>query len=178
MVLERIQLQNRNWPIDAFVHWMQKGDLLLNPPYQRGVVWGRKRQQNFIRSIIQQIPFPSIVVNNRLGADMSGGGPAYAVIDGKQRLTAVLNFVHGKLAVPGEWFGDYEVTYRGAADVLTFGQLKPGAQSRFLGRPIAAAETCLKTIEQEQLVFEMINFCGLAQGEVDSDPVETFEVIR
>lgn len=144
-----------------------RDDFDLNPPYQRGVAWGTKRRRNLIRSLLAGIPIPSIVINDRLegfeGQPLPIGDPMYAVVDGKQRITALRSFVDSEFSVPGDWFGDEY------ADSITFADLTISDQRRFLHRPIAVSEAKLPTLDDEQEMFDLINFGGLAQGETDDD---------
>ena len=167
-MIQKIELQNRNWSISQIKHWDDGGDLLLSPPYQRGDVWGTKRRRNFIRSLLQGIPIPSVVMNDRLRADFVGDrSTSYSVIDGKQRITTILMFFAGELSVPADWFELVD----GASnkDLVSFLDLTKRGQRRFENLPLAAAETFLKTEAEEKLVFDLINFGGLAQGEFDTE---------
>lgn len=140
----------------------------VNPPYQRGVVWGTKRKRNLIRSLLSGIPIPSVVINDRSvrfedwDAEVDA---SYVVVDGKQRITTLRDFVDGKLSVPGYWF-DVD------ADEVLFTELDKSDQRHFLHRPIAVSEAKLSTLDEEREMFDLINFGGLAQGEVDDDLAE------
>ena len=159
-MLESLKLNNTSRPLITVKYWRDNGYLELNCKYQRGDVWGPARQINLIRSILLGIPISAIVVNDRLQGDWIGDNESiYAVIDGKQRLTAILKFLDGELAVPGEWFnvkGD-----------ITFDKLPLSTRRRFKNKPIPFCEASLPTIEMEQEVFELVNFGGVAQGETD-----------
>lgn len=58
----------------------------LNPDFQRRDRWDQARQSRFIESIIMNVPIPPVF----LGEDDYG---AYVVLDGRQRLTAVNDFL-------------------------------------------------------------------------------------
>jgi hypothetical protein len=157
--IERLRLANTSRPVDVIKYWQEERYLLLNPPYQRGDVWGSVRQRNLIKSILRGIPIPSLIVNDRFAA---GWGEEIAVIDGKQRMTAILDFMSGKLSVPGEWFG--LPTAR-----VAFGELPIAMQRRFGNNPIQVTEGQLKTLEAEIEVFELVNYGGVPQGQSDFD---------
>jgi len=162
-VIKSFRLNQTNRPVDVLLYWSKDKDaLLLTPPYQRGDVWGTRRRQNLIKSILLGIPIPSIIVNNRMKAEWKDGDWRIAVIDGKQRITSILMFLNGELPVPGEWFGV-------DAAMVTCTDLDIVKQRRFENRPMAFSEGALGTIDEEKLVLDLVNFGGLAQGEVDAD---------
>lgn len=68
----------------------RSGQLDLDPPYQRRSVWNRQYQQFFIDTILKNYPVPPIFVNIEVQSD---GTTIYHVIDGKQRLLAILEFL-------------------------------------------------------------------------------------
>ena len=155
----RLPLQTTNRPVDVIRHWRNEGDLNLDTEYQRGHVWGVIRQRNLIRSILSGVPIPSIIVNIR---DW-GGDYTVAVIDGKQRITAVLAFIDSIIEVPGEWFG--------LSGNIRFEDLEAQLQRRFRHQTMGFSEGSLKTIEEEKEVFELVNYGGVPQGESDHQKI-------
>jgi hypothetical protein len=84
--------------------WADKPDRLdLNPPYQRGSVWGVERKRNLIRSLLMGLPIGAVFLNSRhiMQPDR--------VVDGKQRIEAILDFLGDGLAVPAEWFAETDL---------------------------------------------------------------------
>ena len=155
--MKRLQLFQTNRPCDVVIHWQREGVLLLDPPYQRGDVWGPVRQRNLIRSILLGIPIPSVIINDRGGN--FGEDYSYAVIDGKQRITAILKFLNSELFVPGEWFD--------MPGEVMFCELPVARQRGLRHTPIACSEGRLQSLEEEREVFELVNFGGVPQGESD-----------
>lgn len=169
--LEKIDFRNTNRPLDVILHWRKdsgREGLLLDPPYQRGDVWGLKRRRNLIRSLLMAIPIPSIIINQRLLTDTWGNDYRIAVIDGRQRITTVFKFVDGEFSVPAEWFAERDVIEQKDGEVFFSGLAIP-RQRKLLNGPVAFCEARAENLEQEQHIFELINFGGLAQGEVDQD---------
>lgn len=76
------------WKIKDFVDKAEAGELELNPSYQRDAVWPDKNSQALIDSILRGIPLPSVILNQR-----DGGDSIQEIVDGKQRLTAILRFI-------------------------------------------------------------------------------------
>ena len=59
----------------------------LTPSYQRGDVWRNSDRQSLMESILRGVPLPSIILLR------TGSSTPHEVVDGKQRLTAILRFV-------------------------------------------------------------------------------------
>jgi hypothetical protein len=66
----------------------------LSPKYQRRDRWKADRQSRLIESFLMNVPIPPIFLNE----DDYG---RYSVIDGKQRLTAIHEFMRGRLKLTG-----------------------------------------------------------------------------
>lgn len=156
--LKRLELFQTNRPLDVVSYWQKEGALFLDAPYQRGDVWGTTRRVNLIRSLIQNIPIPSIIVNDRMKAEWKNDY-RMAVIDGKQRITAILMFLQSELPIPGEWLG--------LKGEKLFGDLDIVFQRKIRNMGLAFSEGCLTTLKDERLVFELVNFGGVPQGESD-----------
>ena len=68
--------------------------LVLDPDFQREVVWDDKQKSELIESIIMGIPLPLIYVKE----DENG---VYIIVDGRQRLTTLFEFMNNKLKLKG-----------------------------------------------------------------------------
>ncbi len=66
---------------------LTKKKMNLTPSYQRGDVWRTGDRQALIESILRGIPLPSLILLRTQGLT------THEVVDGKQRLTAILRFV-------------------------------------------------------------------------------------
>lgn len=75
------------WRIYDLAARASQGQLELNPTYQRDFVWSNSDSQMLIESILRGIPLPSIIL-----AKVSNN-QSYQIVDGKQRLTAILRFM-------------------------------------------------------------------------------------
>jgi rubredoxin len=72
----------------------QTGQLVLQPSFQRYYVWTDKQASALVESIFLQLPIPLIYL-----AEESGG--EYAVVDGQQRLTALINYTRNLYELTG-----------------------------------------------------------------------------
>jgi hypothetical protein len=75
------------WRINDFSGIAAMGKLELNPTYQRGFVWSNSQSQMLIESILRGIPLPSIIL------ERDSDSQRHQIVDGKQRLTAILRFM-------------------------------------------------------------------------------------
>jgi len=95
---------------------LRKFDQLdLDPPYQRKSVWTLREKRKFLDTVLRNYPSPAIFLHRSLDND---GNPTYHVVDGKQRLTTILDFADNKLRLPSD-FGDERIdgqNWKGLAD--------------------------------------------------------------
>lgn len=140
----------------------------IDPEYQRGHVWGKTRQRNLIRSLLSGIPCGTIIIGDRYDhlGNYPAGSAGYVVIDGKQRITAIREFMDGKLAVPGSWWEDADLEHPG--EVVTWDDLTDLGQRKFKRCTIAASEGVVTSLDNEREIFDLINFGGVAQGSEDT----------
>lgn len=90
------------WPIFQ----LTKKPPNLTPSYQRGDVWRNADRQSLMESILRGVPLPSIILLR-----ISPSIP-HEVVDGKQRLTAILRFV-GKHPVARQKVAEVAARHRG-----------------------------------------------------------------
>lgn len=69
----------------------------MDPPYQRRSVWNTEYKKFFIDSLVRNYPVPTIFLEVVISPDQP---TTYRVIDGKQRLTALFEFIADKFATP------------------------------------------------------------------------------
>lgn len=77
----------------------EDGRLNLNPSWQRDGVWPVERKPALIESLINGIPIPEITLWLRPDGVMD-------VVDGKQRLSAILDYMNGEFKANGDFYID------------------------------------------------------------------------
>ncbi|EPO0561807.1 DUF262 domain-containing protein [Pantoea septica] len=80
-----------DWTTETIVNQIHKGNIELNPNFQRRDAWTTKEKSRFIESLVLGFPIPPIVLavnNNDRGK--------YIVLDGKQRLLSIYSFFASK----------------------------------------------------------------------------------
>jgi Protein of unknown function DUF262 len=76
-----------DWTIETILSQINKGNILLDPKFQRRDAWKKTRKSEFIESLMLGLPVPQIVLASH--QDRKG---KYIIIDGKQRLLSIRQF--------------------------------------------------------------------------------------
>lgn len=80
-------LWSTDWTAETVLSQLARGNIDLNPSFQRRSAWSDYKQSLFIESLILGLPIPQLI----LAEDKRKKG-SYIVIDGKQRLLALRKF--------------------------------------------------------------------------------------
>lgn len=95
-LLQKTKIVRQTWSIAEIYQKIKEGKLILDPDYQRRAIWGNDKMTAFIESLYMEIMIPPIYVVEIPGEDILDE-TKYEVVDGKQRLTAIMNFIKGDL---------------------------------------------------------------------------------
>lgn len=88
--------------LENFLDMYAEGEYDFDPEYQRGLVWTKEQKQAFIKALmIGKAEIQPIFIRNPKKRE---GG--LEVLDGKQRLTAILEYVRGEFEVEGFYYKD------------------------------------------------------------------------
>ena len=88
--------------LGSFLDMYAEGEYDFDPEYQRGLVWTTEQKQAFIKALmIGKAEIQPIFIYNptKRKARME-------ILDGKQRLTAILEYVRGNFEVEGLYYKD------------------------------------------------------------------------
>ncbi|MEU1256638.1 DUF262 domain-containing protein [Streptomyces chartreusis] len=88
--VERAVVTDTDWTAETIISQLRRGNIQLNPRFQRRDAWDKVRKSRFIESLLLGLPIPQIV----LAEDKRQRGK-FIVIDGKQRLLALRQFASG-----------------------------------------------------------------------------------
>lgn len=97
-LLKKTKIVRQTWSILEIIQKIKDETLILNPDYQRSVVWDAKKKTSFIESLYMEIMIPPIYVVEIPGATVLEVNK-YEVVDGKQRLSAIQSFVKNELVL-------------------------------------------------------------------------------
>jgi len=82
------ELVSQSTSIQSLYTMYRDGKLYVNRRYQRKLVWTLNEKQKLIESILKKYPIPAVLIAER---DNEPG--TYEIIDGLQRLQAILSFI-------------------------------------------------------------------------------------
>lgn len=89
--------KRENFQNIAWFHDLYNRELLnLDPPYQRRSVWNQSFKDYFIDTILLNYPAPAIFLYEEIDTT---GTAEYYVVDGKQRLTTIFEFIRDEYPV-------------------------------------------------------------------------------
>jgi uncharacterized protein with ParB-like and HNH nuclease domain len=100
-----LERSSNNVSISTFYEEYSVGKYDMNPPYQRLSVWSPEKKSFFIDSILKNLPIPPVFLRQKI--DDNTGKTSYEVIDGKQRLTSIVEFIEGVLPTADELEGPF-----------------------------------------------------------------------
>jgi len=170
-LLEGVVVTDTDWTTETVLNQVDKGNIILNPSFQRREAWDDRRKSRFIESLILGLPIPQLVL-----AEIKGARGRYLVIDGKQRLLALMKFAASntleKLKLKG-------LDIRSDLNGLTWEQLKSRPE---LSGDVAAFEnaqvrtTVIRGWQHEEALY--LIFHRLNSGSVPLSPQELRHVLH
>lgn len=105
MTKKRYSRKNTGVTISIFYEQYQLNKFNFDPQYQRDYnIWGPDQKSFLIDSIMKNFPMPPIFLEQKI--DDSSGKTTYDVIDGKQRLTTIIDFIENKILLPTSFGND------------------------------------------------------------------------
>lgn len=100
-------LQVHNLTIETLYKYYKSDKLLVNRRYQRKLVWTVEEKEAFIDSISIEYPVPLFLV-----AEVTyKGNQVYEIIDGMQRLNAIMDFLEDEFPLHGKYFDMDSVSF-------------------------------------------------------------------
>lgn len=156
--------------ISELVNWAKDGDLELNPEYQRPSVWDKERQMMLIHSLLSGVPVPSLMINDRwegTGRNMDPNSPQYAMIDGKQRLEAIIAWMDGTLRIPSQWVSSEFLT--SSSVTVSYQNLTVAGQRIFKRLSLPVCVAVVGTVAEEAELFLTVNGAGVEQTVEDME---------
>ncbi|HHY1769295.1 TPA: DUF262 domain-containing protein, partial [Escherichia coli] len=157
------ELASQPTSIQSIYNWYIDNRLFVNRRYQRKLVWTLIEKQKLVDSILKKYPVPAILI-----AEREGSPGTYEIIDGLQRLHAIMSFIETSYTtIDGKIFNlQFFPTAQTRADE---GFFEPDIQSEvisqrdvgtFLDYPLALSVMRNATENEINDVFDRINSYG------------------
>lgn len=171
-----------NKKISDIVGMIRRNELILQPEFQRKLVWNPSHKEAFIDTILSGYPFPEIYIAQS-GIDVETLQSQQVVVDGQQRLTTIMQYLDnnddfGK-TIPKykdlelkekEEFLNYNVVIRDLQDI------EPNVIKEVFRR-INQTKFNLEQIEIQNAIYDG-EFITTAKEILDASPVEQLPVFN
>lgn len=140
-----MQWESYTHPISDVRDWNDSHRLELRPDFQRNEVWSKAAQIMLIDTIIKGIPIPKVYIKSII----RDGNTYRVVVDGQQRLTAILKFVKNELSLKKPYIGEYQDK--------KFSEIPPEVQNQILRYKIDINEIFNPTDEEIRDLYSRVN---------------------
>ena len=143
--------RHQQYPISDLYGWIKNKELTLAPEFQRGETWTTSAQSFFIDTVLRDLPIPPIYI--RLVTDTDTKTSYREVVDGQQRLSAIVKFVDGQLVLDKR---SKELAGK------TYDSLDADDQQLFLGYQLGVEQLFGADDDTVLDIFHRINAYGLS----------------
>ena len=140
-----VQWNSSPHPISDIWDWSETGRLELRPDFQRREVWSDAARIMLIDTIFGGVPMPKVF----LASEIRSGKTHRMVIDGQQRLSAILAFMRNEFRLGRP--------YTGALEGKSFADLSPTDTTKFLSYKIDFNEAVNPTDKEIREGYARVN---------------------
>lgn len=140
-----MQWESYSHPISDVREWADNKRLELRPDFQRNEVWTQAAQIMLIDTILKGIPIPKIYIKSIVKDEKT----YRIVVDGQQRLTAILKFVRDEFSLKKPYSGEYSN--------MKYSQLPKEERDKFIRYKIDINEIFNPTDEEIRDLYSRVN---------------------
>lgn len=174
LLVQEVVVNSTDWTTETLVLQINKGNIELNPIFQRRDAWTIQRKSAFIESLVLGLPVPQIVLAER--RDARG---RYIVIDGKQRLLSLRQFVASAEDDVFESYALRGLSVRADLNDVTYDIL--ASEGRWRREMSAFENQTIRTIviknwQDERILYQI--FLRLNTGSVPLSPQELRQALH
>jgi hypothetical protein len=134
------------YTISDFLEWHNRKQLVLNPKFQRRSVWTDTENVYLIDTILNQLPMPTIYIRTQI--DLKTRAAIREVVDGQQRLRAIIKFADDKLTLTKR-----SKNFAG----VNYGSLSDEEKQNFLSYQVGVGQLINATDEDVLEIFSRLN---------------------
>lgn len=132
--------------ISDLLEWYDQKKLIINPEFQRRNVWTTAAESFLIDTILRQLPIPKLFIRTKV--DLLTRGSIREVVDGQQRLRAIIKFANNTLVLDKR-----AKEFKG----LTYDTLTPELKQVFLSYAIGVEQLINASDDDVLEVFARLN---------------------
>ena len=139
--------------------YADREEIDMCPQYQRnGDIWSKEKRQLLIDSIINRYDIPKLYFHKLDREAIRTSGKEYAVVDGRQRLEAIFDFMDGKyeLAEDFQYYRDSSVDIAGL-NYNDFAKKHPRIKQKFDATPLPIVAVETDDLELVEDMFSRLN---------------------
>ncbi|MGA5289931.1 DUF262 domain-containing protein [Streptomyces pseudogriseolus] len=138
-----------DFSLSTLVSLVQDNELNLDPEYSRRYRWDVVRKSRLIESFLLEVPVPPIFLSENIDG-------RYSIIDGKQRVSSIVDFVSGKFRLAG-------LGVLPEANGMSFSELDPAMTRSLLSRSTLRAVIIAQSSDPDMkyAVFARLNTGGV-----------------
>ena len=145
--------------ISWFYGEFNKGTLRLDPKYQRNPIWSIGQKCFLIDSIISGCPLPQVYLNIEVSGSGKNRKTTYEVVDGQQRLRAILEFLNDTWPLIETTAKSYPVSEVYKPHIgKKYTELPPGFQELIWNYPLSVQELRGWSAPQIRALFRRLNY--------------------
>lgn len=100
---KNLNITKINSQLSSFLEYYLTGQIDFNPAYQRELVWTTEQKENYIKALIQD---KAEITPTFITKPYKENDYLYEVLDGKQRLNAILSYIKGEFSINGIYYKD------------------------------------------------------------------------
>lgn len=153
---EDVRLNFNNSNIEHLIQMHYHFGIDFNPDYQRGYVWTQEDKELLLDSVFKNIDIGKFALIRLSDAEWIERDFGYEILDGKQRLSTLIEFYENKFAYKGKYYND--LSWK---DRITF-----------KNHNISVAEVQSENKKTILKYFLMLNRTGKAMDKSQLDKVE------
>lgn len=137
-------IPSTNIKIIELFNKIESGNLVLNPDFQRKLVWKKQHKYHFIETILMNYPFPEVYLASS-DIDVNSITSKEIVVDGQQRLSTIVDYIKG--------VGDFNNQFK----IKPFFKLEDEEKKRFLNYLVTVKDLKDMSPEVVKEIFKRIN---------------------
>jgi len=150
-------IPSNNLKIIELYNKIESGSLNPSPSFQRKLVWKAQHKYNFIKTILDNFPFPEIYIAPD-SMDTKTLKIKEVIVDGQQRCSAIVNYIKGE-----------DVFVSSNTTIKSFDNLSEIEKESFLNYSVSIRDLKNANSDQVKDIFQRINSTDYSLNKVEKN---------